>query len=153
VGLDSRQEQGLYPATLRLFWSWGSPKLLSNGRRGAKLLERGADSSLISSTEFKNVGSLTFSPPMLFHAVVPGHRELYFYFCLIHVLRMSWIQCLLVGRLPEWRLVVRICLMDNSYILRTIGEISQISWAVGSDPVLSNVKYTCIQQGPWFIYK
>lgn len=109
MGFDSRQKQKFYPASLRSFWLWGSPNLLPNGRRGAKLLEREADSSHLSSAEFKNVGSLTFTLPMPFHAVMPGHKELYFYFCPVHVLHMSWIQCLLVGRLPEWRRAVRIC--------------------------------------------
>jgi hypothetical protein len=39
-------------------------------------------------------------------------------------------------------------LMDSSYVVGTFGEISEISIAVESDSSLSNVKYTCIQQGP-----
>lgn len=154
MGFDSWQEQKFYPASLRSFWPWGSPNLLPNGRRGAKLLEREADSSLLSSAEFENVGSLTFTLPMAFHAVVPGHRELYFYFyfCLVHVLQMSCLQCLLVGRLPEWRLAVRICFNGQFVCRRYDREISEISIAVESDPALSNVTYTCIQQAPWLLF-
>jgi hypothetical protein len=95
------------------------------------------------------LGSLTFTPPMHSYVVVPRHRELFFpfYFCLIRMLRMSWIQCSLVRKLPEWRLATWIC-FNGQFICRRYDRWNIRSIRCGG---MSNIR-TCIQQGRWLLF-